>query len=114
MGAYLFGSAAVSEMRTDSDLDVAVLQDSALNPAQVLKLKEFASMELRRDIDVVDLIRADTVTAAQVVSTGIAILSCVPLKMAEFETRAYSSYALLNEERAEILKDIETTGTIHG
>jgi hypothetical protein len=80
----------------------------------VLALKSYISQTFRRDSDIVDLLRADTVTAAQVVVTGVEILSIEPRKLAEFETMVLSRYALLNEERAEILLDIEKKGTIYG
>ena len=113
-GAYLFGSAYTGNMRPDSDIDLAILQLPELMPDEVLALKSFVSRSFRRDTDVVDLYRADSVTAAQVVTTGLVILNVAPLKLAEFETMALSRYALLNEERAEILKDIQSTGTIYG
>ena len=112
--AYLFGSAAADELRDDSDLDIALLQFNALVPSDVISLKGYLSERFRRDSDIVDLFRADSVTAAQVVTTGIEILNLSPRQVADFETMALSRYALLNEERSEILKDIEMTGTIYG
>ena len=76
--------------------------------------KEAVSRKLRRDTDVVDLMRADTVTIAEVVSTGQAIIARDLDRIAFFETLAYSKYALLNEERREILEDIAESGVIHG
>ncbi len=104
-GAYLFGSEASNDTNKDSDIDIAILCPSPLLPKQVLDFKAFVSMNFRKDVDVVDLYRADTVTAAQVVSTGVCIVSIDSIKLAEFETYAYSSYANLNEERREILDD---------
>lgn len=113
-GAYVFGSAASGQLRPESDLDVAILRVNPLSPDEVLELKSFISQKFRRDSDILDLYRVDSVTAAQVVTTGVEVLSLNPLKMAEFETMALSRYALLNEERWEILKDIEATGTVYG
>ncbi len=113
-GAYLFGSATTEHMRTDSDLDIAILDLEPLSPTAVLTLKGILSEKFRRDSDIVDLYRADSVTAAQIVTTGIEICSVTPLKMAEFETMAMSRYAILNEDRAEILEEINRTGRIYG
>ena len=113
-GSYLFGSAAAGELRADSDLDVALLCQVSPTPEAVLRFKAFVSQMFRRDVDVIDLYRADSVTAAQIVTSGVAISSIDSLKMAEFETMALSRYALLNEERSEILKDIQLTGVIYG
>lgn len=113
-GAYLFGSGASNELRNDSDLDFAILQPAPLDANFVIEFKAFVSQSLRRDCDVVDLRAADTVTAAQVVVNGRTLTESNPLVVANFETMALSRYALLNEERSEILNDIQTTGTIHG
>ena len=113
-GAYLFGSATTEYMRTDSDLDIAILDLEPLSPTAVLSLKGILSEKFRRDSDIVDLYRADSVTAAQIVTTGIEISIITPLKMAEFETMAMSRYAILNEDRAEILEEINRTGRIYG
>jgi len=67
-----------------------------------------------RDVDLIALAQASTVMQAQIVSTGQCILDAQPEKRGSFEDRIYSSYALLNEERLEILKDIEMRGTVYG
>lgn len=112
-GSYLFGSAAAAELRLESDLDIALLCPEEPSSESILNFKSFISQKFRRDVDVVDLYRADSVTAAQIVSAGISLTNNNPLKMAEFETMALSRYALLNEERNEILNDIQLTGTIY-
>jgi predicted nucleotidyltransferase len=112
--AYLFGSAADGSMREDSDIDLALLSDTPLDPVAVFGLKSDLSRRFRRDVDVVDLARTDTVTASQVVHLGVVIFQTDAARLAHYETFVFSSYALLNEERAEILADIQRTGTIHG
>jgi uncharacterized protein len=114
IGAYLFGSAASHSLRDESDLDIAILQPDELIPLVALELKSYISQTYKRDCDIVDLVRADTVTAAQIVTTSLEIFTLSPVEMAEFETMALSRYALLNEERSEILRDIEQTGKIYG
>ncbi len=110
---YLFGSACTNELIQDSDIDVAVLQDDELDASAVLEFKSFVSREFLRDTDVVDLMRADTVTIAEIVSTGDVVYTNDPDRVAFFNTLAYSKYALLNEERREILEDVARTGVIY-
>jgi hypothetical protein len=50
----------------------------------------------------------------QVVSTGRCVYSCDEVKRQTFEMLVYSSYARLNEERRDILKDIAARGTVYG
>jgi predicted nucleotidyltransferase len=113
MAFYCFGSAATGEMREDSDIDLAVLSEEPLDPEKVFDLKSEISRNFRRDVDVVDLMRADSVTAVQVVVYGQLLMSKSKLQTGLFETTAMSAYALLNEERREILKDIATTGKVY-
>jgi hypothetical protein len=54
------------------------------------------------------------VTKAQVISSGELLFAVNSAEMAQFETVVLSQYALLNEERAGILADIATKGSIHG
>lgn len=83
-----------------------------MDPETPFELKTDLAAFLKRDIDLVDLRRADTVTKAQVVATGDLLFSSDA--RAVFETVALSSYAILNEERREILEDIQRRGTIYG
>ena len=114
LAIYLFGSAATGEMTDASDIDLAVLQDAPLTPEAVLSLKARLSMAFRRDVDVVDLRRCDSVTAAQIIATGVVLAQTDARRVAEFETYAYSRYALLNEERRDIIAEIAATGRVHG
>lgn len=70
------------------------------------------SQLLRRDVDLVDLARADTVTVAQVVVNGERLYKDDSSVADFFETTALSAYALLNEERADIISNIIQSGTV--
>lgn len=111
---YLFGSAAAGVETPDSDLDLAVLANRPLAPLERFDVQEAVAAAIGRDVDLVDLRGASTVMQAQVVSTGRVVLDADPGTRARFETVAYSAYALLNEERAGILEDIATRGTVYG
>ncbi len=112
--SYLFGSASRKELRPDSDIEIAVLQDGDLDVAVILHLKSEVSKIFRRNVDVIDLKQANTVTAAEIISSTLVLSSHNPDEQAFFETTAFSKYAILNEERAGILDDIFKTGTIYG
>lgn len=65
-------------------------------------------------IDLIDLKQIDTVFAAQIFSTG-ELLDCKDENVFYQERmKAYSMYATLNEQRAEILASIEKRGNIFG
>ena len=64
-------------------------------------------------MDLVDLKQAPTVFQFQVVSTGQRIYAKNINDCDSFENFVYKSYAKLNEERAEILKDIQKRGSVY-
>lgn len=111
---YLFGSHAAGVATPASDLDLAVLAARPLGAVERFDVQERLAALAGCDIDLVDLRSASTVMQARVVSTGRVVRDADPGERARFETFAYSSYALLNEERAGILADIAARGTVYG
>ena len=101
---YLFGSAYRGELRADSDIDIAFYtnekQDIFSNFENANKLADL----LGRNVDLIDLKQASTVFAFQVLTTSKCLFVKEKNLKEEFEYLTYSSYARLNEERAEILK----------
>lgn len=61
-----------------------------------------------------DLRSASTVMQMQVVATGTVIAESDRTGRQEFEMHTSSAYALLNEERAGILDDIQARGHVYG
>jgi len=114
VAVYRFGSTIRGDERADSDVDLAVLAAAPLDPVQRFALQEELAIALRRNVDLVDLRRASTVMAMQVVSTGKPI--CVVDRAAHelFADYVFASYARLNEERRAILQQALREGTIHG
>ena len=111
---YLFGSAASGEMNDESDVDLAVLPRQPLEPDLAFALKTDLSIALKRDVDLVDMLIADSVTAAQVILTGTLLFQGDSKACGIFETSALGQYLQLNEERRGILEDIEKRGSIYG
>ncbi len=113
-GVYVFGSVAKGEQTAQSDIDLAVLLASSLPPTDVWNAAQTLAAIAGQDIDLVDLRRASTVLRAQIVAQGRR-LYCRDVQVCdEFEDRAFSAYARLNEERRGILDDIRARGTVYG
>lgn len=102
VAVYRFGSTARGEERDDSDVDLAVLAPKRLDPVARFDLQEQLAITLRRDVDLVDLRRASTVMAMQVVSRGKPIATGDAVERERFEDHVFGAYARLNEERREI------------
>ncbi len=114
MAIYLFGSATAGELRSDSDIDLAVLLANPLPAPHLWSLAQSLAVSAGRDVDLIDLRSASTVMRAQVISTGKRLYCANEPYCCEFEDRVYSEYAHLNEERQHILNDIRERGRIYG
>src|SRR5262245_34139697 len=114
IAVYVFGSRASRQPHSRSDVDVAFLSRSPLDPVARWQLQEQIAAVLGIQVDLVDLRRASTVLRKEVVATGELVWDGAPLERARFEMCVLSSYARLNEERAGILEDIRRRGTIYG
>ncbi len=111
---YLFGSQVSGQTHLGSDLDLAVLLTEKPSADDAYALKTDLSAHFSCDVDLVDLMRADSVTKAQIISTARLLYAKSASDVAAFETQSYSEYALLNEERADIIKDFLKRGTSNG
>jgi predicted nucleotidyltransferase len=114
VAVYRFGSTIRGEEHTASDVDLAVLAAGPLDPVRRFALQEELAVALRRDVDLVDLRRASTVMAMQVVSTGTPIFVGDPAEQERFADYVFASYVRFNEERRAILQQALREGTIHG
>jgi uncharacterized protein len=100
---YLFGSSGTEQERADSDLDLAVLLLRPADPLMLFNLSQSVANALCREVDLVDLKSASTVMAKEVIRTGTLLAVYSPAFLQEFEMRALSDYARLNEERQPVL-----------
>ena len=111
---YLFGSASRNELREDSDIDIAFLTNNDIDPYTCfMKAQELADI-FKREVDLINLNTSSTVFKANVVGTGRKIYCSDDNKRMYFEMRALKEYALLNEERQEILNKIKERGSVYG
>jgi predicted nucleotidyltransferase len=111
---YLFGSSAQGTEHATSDVDLAVWAEAPLSAPLRFGLAEACSRRLHREVDLVDLASASTVLAAQVVGGGELVFARDPVAVAEFEVTVLAKYCHLNEERRELIADIQRRGAIHG
>jgi predicted nucleotidyltransferase len=76
--AILYGSAATGRMRTDSDVDIALLFDRPLNTEQKMVLISRLGIELKRNVDLVDLFNLNGTILKQVLSKGRVLIQTNP------------------------------------
>ena len=111
---YRFGSWGTDAQRTESDIDLAVLPSHILDPVHRWELAQTLASLAGRDVDLVDLLSASTVLRMQVVAHGERLYSADVDRVEQFEDTIFSSYAKLNEERREILADVQQRRNIYG
>lgn len=114
VAVYQFGSTVEGSEHPESDLDLAILAPRPLDNVDRWTVQEEIATQLRRDVDLVDLRAASTVMQMQVLSQGTVQEEWDRTARQEFEMQVYSAYALLNEERAAILEDVQVRGRIYG
>lgn len=110
---YLFGSSCKDELRVDSDIDIAFLSDKKISPYQSFMLSQELADIFKRDVDLVNLEESSTVFKAQVIGTGKKIYCNDENRRMDFEMRVLKEYALLNEEREVIMKNIKGRGSVY-
>jgi predicted nucleotidyltransferase len=114
IAVYVFGSVATGTATASSDLDLAVLAMTPLPAEARWRLAQTLAIELRRDVDLVDLRQASTVLRVQVLGSSHLLLEGDKTKRQEFEAMALGAYARLNEARRGILEDIRQRGRVYG
>lgn len=115
-GIYLFGSHGTSAEGPDSDLDLALLLETA--EAKGEKALAFGACRdalealTGRSVDLVNLRETNTVFQNEIITEGRLIASPDGPATDAFEMKVMSAYQKLNEERAGILEDIAMTGRV--
>ncbi len=114
LAIYRFGSWSTGLEWPGSDIDLAVLTPHPVPGARCWEIAQQLAALAGRDVDLVDLRAASTVMSAQIVSQGERVYCADGRRCDEYEDYVYSAYARLNEERREILRDIQERGSIYG
>jgi predicted nucleotidyltransferase len=110
----LFGSHAKETARKDSDIDIAYYSEDLLSPFELFSfLGELAQIG-NKDVDLVNIREIDTVFAMQIFTTG-KLLECKnENEFVKQRMKAFSMYAGLNQQRAEVLQSIQDRGSVFG
>lgn len=101
---YLFGSAARDELRVDSDIDIAFLSIHSVDAMDCFESAQDLYEIFKREVDLISLTAASTVFNMQIIANGRLVFCNDDAQRMRYEMMAYKSYAMLNEERQEILK----------
>jgi len=107
---YIFGSTVKGRGREESDIDIAILRDKKINEYELFILSQKLAGILKREVDLIDLSKASTVFKIQIMKTGKLIYNSDNLNKMYFQMRTMKDYALLNEERQEIINKIKSSG----
>ena len=100
---YLFGSHGTPSQHPGSDIDLAFLPSAPVDPLIVFNLSNELASLLDHDVDLIDLSKATTVMAKEVIRTGERLVTGDLAATQEFEMRTLADYARLNEERRPVL-----------
>lgn len=107
---YIFGSTVKGRGREESDIDIAILRDKKIDEYELFILSQKLADILKREVDLIDLSKASTVFKIQIMKTGKLIYNSDNLNKMYFQMRTMKDYALLNEERQEIINKIKSSG----
>jgi len=113
---YLFGSYVANDAWPDSDVDIALLLPHETSQACGCLLMSELCIELEsslgREVDLINLRRVSTVLQKEVIMSDGRICQADEYAADEFEMLTLSYYQKLNEERREILEEIQVSGKI--
>jgi predicted nucleotidyltransferase len=115
-GIYLFGSQADGTANSQSDYDVAFLNEHTVAKDSLRDFNlglELGSL-LKASVDLVDLQYASTDFRFIIVSTGERIYCADELFCDTFDMVSYSMYQSFEEERKSIFEEIKKQGSIYG
>lgn len=111
---YLFGSRAIGEEWPDSDLDLAVVLDGPADPVSLWMAGEDIASRLDVDVDLIDLLKADTVLKHQIVTNGKLLFTNDPVEAERYEIFILNDMMELNEARRPLIADIMREGRLNG
>lgn len=107
---YIFGSMVKNRDRGESDIDIAILTDKSVDEYELFILSQKLADILKKEVDLIDLNKTSTVFKIQIIKTGKLIYNSNNLKKMYFQMRAMKDYAILNEERKEVIDKIKSRG----
>lgn len=108
---YIFGSTVKNRNRGESDIDIAILTDRRVDEYELFILSQKLADILKKEVDLIDLCQASTVFKIQIIKTGKLVYNSDNKRKMYFHMRTMKDYALLNEERQEVIDKIKSRGT---
>lgn len=109
---YLFGSFGSAFENKSSDIDIAILLTKKIKRTSLWEISQKIASAVNREIDLIDLLQANTVLQKQIITSGKLLYCKDKTKCAKFETTVLSSYLDLNGFRKDILADITKRGEV--
>jgi len=113
---YLFGTYGTDDQWTESDVDIALLlkhqQAKAVGTLVMSDLRFELERLLKKDVDLINLRLVPTVLQKEIIAANRRIYTADKYAADEFDMLTISYYQKLNEERAEILEEIITSGRV--
>ncbi len=113
---YLFGTYGTVAERPESDVDLALLLPCGSTAGNVQLAESDCRSELEKllekEVDLLSVRKLSTVFQKEIVMNGRLIFCGNRYAVDEFEMLTISYYQKLNEERVEILEEIQKTRTI--
>lgn len=101
----MFGSFAKGMNREDSDLDLAyIARQTRPNAYERFRIASTLADAVGREVDLIDFEQASPVLQAQIISDGVLLHDGEPDKRQQLFMRSLKEYAMLNEERSEIIE----------
>ena len=104
---YIFGSYAKGEQNNDSDIDIAFYSLNKYDSYDIFLLAQEISLQLRKEVDLIQINFSTTVFQKEVVENGILIYEKNKIQREKFENLVLKKYLKLNEERKEIIDNYE-------
>lgn len=110
----LFGSHAKGTARHDSDIDIAYFSKKNMSAYERFLVAGDLALIAGCEVDLIDLKQIDTVFTLQIFEQGIPLFIQDEAEFTRQKMRAYSMYATLSEQRAEIIEAIQKRGSVFG
>ncbi|MFS0725726.1 type VII toxin-antitoxin system MntA family adenylyltransferase antitoxin [Paenibacillus sp. 1P07SE] len=102
----VFGSLAKGTHREDSDLDLAYIPNEQKPDAyERFRIAAKIADVVRREVDLIDFEEVSPILQIQVIESGLLLYDGFPKVRQERYMRALKEYAMLNEERSEIIRN---------
>lgn len=103
----MFGSYQKGSERGESDIDLAFCSDQKLSSYKLFLIAQQLAELIDIEVNLIDLRNASHIFQAQIFSRGTVIYSENDLLRMGMQMKAYSMYALLNEEQSFIANSID-------